>query len=32
VQDIKPGVLMPNYRDFSDADLAALVDYLEELN
>ncbi len=30
-QNVKPGVLMPNYSQLSDADLGALVDYLEGL-
>jgi cytochrome c oxidase subunit 2 len=31
VQSVKPGALMPNYPDLSDADLDALVQYLEGL-
>jgi cytochrome c oxidase subunit II len=30
-QSIKPGVLMPPFQNVSDADLAALADYLESL-
>ncbi len=30
-QAIKPGVLMPAYQKLGDADLSALVDYLESL-
>jgi cytochrome c oxidase subunit 2 len=31
VQEVKPGVLMPSYPDLSDAELDALIDYLEGL-
>ncbi len=31
VQDVKPGVLMPNFRDFSDTDLNDLTEYLAGL-